>query len=91
MQDPLTTVLSSKGQVILPKAVREQRHWGPGTRLVVENTPEGVLLKPAPLFPATRPEEVFGCLRHDGPPVSLDEMDKAVRAEIKHRHDRCRY
>jgi AbrB family looped-hinge helix DNA binding protein len=33
--DPLTTTVSTKGQVILPKAVRDSRHWTAGTRLVV--------------------------------------------------------
>ena len=46
----LTTTLSTKGQVILPKALRDALDWKPGTRLVVENTPEGVLLKAAPVF-----------------------------------------
>ena len=46
-----TTTGSTKGQVILPKAVREQRHWTAGTRLIVEDTEEGVVLKPAPPFP----------------------------------------
>ncbi len=40
----LTTTVSTKGQVILPKAIREQRRWRPGTRLVVENTARGVIL-----------------------------------------------
>jgi len=40
----LTTTVSTKGQVILPKAIREQRHWDSGTRLLVENTQDGVLL-----------------------------------------------
>src|SRR5436309_3010030 len=48
--ETLTTTVSTKGQVILPKAVRERRNWGAGTRLVVEDTPEGVLLKAAPVF-----------------------------------------
>src|SRR6266566_7381011 len=35
--DKAATTLSTKGQVILPKAIRERRHWGPGTRLLVED------------------------------------------------------
>ena len=46
--DPLLTKDSTKGQVILPKAIRRLRNWDAGTRLVVEDTPDGVLLKPAP-------------------------------------------
>jgi AbrB family looped-hinge helix DNA binding protein len=89
--DPLTTTVSSKGQVVLPKAVRNKRRWNPGTRLIVEDTPEGVLLKPAPLFPPTRLEDVFGCGRYEGPPLSVEAMDAAVDDEVKRRHARGRY
>jgi len=41
----LTTTVSTKGQVIWPKVIRDQRHWAAGTELVVEDTPDGVLLK----------------------------------------------
>lgn len=85
------TTVSTKGQVILPKAIRERRRWGPGTRLIVEDTPDGVLLKPAPLFPSTRPENVFGILKYSGPPKTLEEMDAAITAEVKGRRARGRY
>lgn len=81
----LTTVVSTKGQVILPKAIRDQRRWSAGTRLTVEETPEGVFLRAAPLFPETTIDEVVGILRHEGKPLSLDDMDAAVAAEAK-RH-----
>ena len=89
--DGSTTTLSTKGQVILPKSIRERRRWGPGTRLVVEDTPEGVLLKPAPLFPPTRPEDVYGMLKYSGPPKTIEEMDAAITAEVKRRHARGRH
>jgi AbrB family looped-hinge helix DNA binding protein len=87
----MTTMLSTKGQVILPKAIREQRHWKAGTRLTVEDTAEGVLLKPAPAFPPTRPEDVLGMLRYKGPPKTVEEMNAAIDAEVKRRHARGRY
>ena len=40
-EEKLRTTVSTKGQVILPKAIRRQRRWEAGTRLLVENTPEG--------------------------------------------------
>lgn len=86
-----TTTVSTKGQVILPKAIRQRRRWGPGTRLIVEETPDGVLLKPAPLFPPTRPEDVYGMLKYSGPPKTIEEMDAAITAEVKRRHARGRY
>jgi AbrB family looped-hinge helix DNA binding protein len=84
----LTTVVSTKGQVILPKAIRRQKHWEAGTRLVVEDTAEGVLLRPAPHFPETKPEEVFGSLPAPSRPKTLEEMEAGILAEAKRRHAR---
>ena len=81
----LTTTVSTKGQVILPKTIREQRHWDAGTRLAVEDREDGVLLKPAPLFAATTIDAVFGSLPHRGNAKSLAEMDAAVAAEAQRR------
>jgi AbrB family looped-hinge helix DNA binding protein len=84
----LTVRLSTKGQVILPKSIRQRRHWDAGTRLVVEETTDGVLLKTAPSFGPTKPEEVFGSLKVSGPPKTLEEMDAGVLAEARRRHAR---
>ena len=80
MSSTAMTRLSSKGQVVLPKALRDRKAWPPGTRLVVEETPEGVLLRAAPLFPPTTTDEVFGSLKkyYDCPPISVEDMDKGI-------------
>ena len=83
----LSTTVSTKGQVILPKAIRQALRWEAGTRLVVESTSDGVLLKPAPVFDETRSEDVFGRLRFDGAPKSLEEMEAGVLAEARRRHE----
>jgi AbrB family looped-hinge helix DNA binding protein len=81
----LTTTVSTKGQVILPKAVRQRRRWDTGTRLTVEETEEGVLLKPAPLFAPTDVGSVFGSLPYAGKAKTIAEMDAAVAAEARRR------
>jgi AbrB family looped-hinge helix DNA binding protein len=86
-----TTTVSTKGQVILPKAVRERRKWDAGTRLVVEETEAGVLLKEAPVFAPTEPGAAFGMLKYKGKPKTLKEMDAGVMAEARRRHARGRY
>ncbi len=83
--EKLTTRVSTKGQVILPKVVREQRRWEAGTRLTVEDTDAGVLLKAAPLFEPSQIEQVFGSLRAERPAMSIEEMDAAVLAEARRR------
>jgi AbrB family looped-hinge helix DNA binding protein len=86
--EKLTTTVSTKGQVILPSAIRQRREWHAGTRLTVEETADGVLLKPAPAFSETRPQDVFGMLPHKGKPKTLEEMDSGVLAEARRRHAR---
>lgn len=83
------TRVSTKGQVILPKAIRDKRKWSAGTELTVEETTEGVLLRPAPAFAPTKVEDVAGMLRGRGRTsrvVSIEEMDEAVLAEARRRY-----
>jgi AbrB family looped-hinge helix DNA binding protein len=83
----LQTTISTKGQVTLPKAFRDQLHWGAGTRLIVECTADGVLLKPATtVFAPARPEDVFASLPHKGPAKTIDQMNAGIEAEAKRRH-----
>ncbi|MER8366183.1 AbrB/MazE/SpoVT family DNA-binding domain-containing protein [Mesorhizobium sp. M0306] len=79
----LTTTVSADGSIVLPSAIREQKQWATGTCLLVEDTPEGVLLKPARVFAETRPEDVFGSLPHKGRPKTLEEMEAGVLAAAR--------
>lgn len=73
-----TTRLSTKGQVVLPKAVRDANNWTSGTELEVVPHPDGVLLRsPAPAKTYTL-DDLYGCLKYDGPAVSIEDMNKAV-------------
>lgn len=83
--DRRTTTVSTKGQVILPKGIRQRRRWEAGTRLTVEDTEDGVLLKAAPLFAPTEVGAVFGSLRFAGKAKTVAEMNEAVAAEARRR------
>ena len=69
-----TTKLSSKGQVVLPKSVRDEHGWGEGTEFIVETTPQGVLLRPKKTFPATRIDGV--------------DFEAGIRREIRAKQSR---
>ena len=86
-----TTRLSSKGQIVLPKSIRDAHRWLPGTELVVEDTADGVLLRPARPAPPSRLEDVAGCLPYTGKPKTLAQMEAAIAAEVKARRARGRY
>lgn len=42
----MTTILSSKGQVVLPRLVRSTLHLAPGTKFVCEIQGDSVILTP---------------------------------------------
>lgn len=77
-----TTKVSSKGQVIIPKALREAHHWEVGTELLVVDTGDGVLLRLKPSFTSTTLDEVAGCLRLTGTAPSTEEIDAAIRRRL---------
>lgn len=78
-----TTKLSSKGQVIIPKPIRESHHWQPGTEFVIEETATGIILKPRKLFPSTRLADGVGCAGYKGPAKTLEEMEEGIAADIR--------
>ena len=83
-----TTKLSSKGQVILPVSIRLANQWHAGVEFAVENTADGVLLRPIKPVATTTHDEVIGCVGYTGKPHSVEDMDAAITAEIKSRHAR---
>ncbi len=82
----LKTKVSTKGQIVLPKAIRDRRGWGAGMELVIEERPEGVLLRAlAKKAEPTRVEDVFGSLGPVDRIVSIEEMNEAVLKEARDR------
>jgi AbrB family looped-hinge helix DNA binding protein len=86
-----TTKISSKGQVVLPKSLRESQKWDSGTELAVEIKDEGIFLRELNPFPETNVDRVFGCLKYKGKARKVAEMNKAIDKEARRRRGRGRY
>lgn len=85
----LTTRVSSKGQVIIPKEIRNRHHWEPGQELQAIDTDEGLLLKPLSPFPEMTLQDVASCLSYSGKPKTLADMEDAIKKGAKAaKHDR---
>lgn len=80
-----TTKLSSKGQVVIPKSLRDKRGWGPGTEFEIAEVGGVVTLRPSRAFAPSQLDDVAGCLAYDGPKVALADMDAAVLHEARRR------
>lgn len=80
------TKLSSRGQVLIPKWLRDARDWQTGQKFFVVETDEGILLKPARPLPETALDEVAGSLRYEGAAKTVEEMDEAIKRGVRERH-----
>ena len=78
-----TTRLSSKGQVIIPKAIRDSHHWENGLEFQVIDTGDGILLKPKTPFAETNLADVAGMLRGKVVPRSDTEIEDAMNKDIR--------
>ncbi|MCB1677220.1 MAG: AbrB/MazE/SpoVT family DNA-binding domain-containing protein [Halioglobus sp.] len=70
--------LSSKGQIVIPKAIRAAHQWEVGQKLVLIDTGDGILLRPEKPFPRTSLEAVASFLKYTGKPKSLEDMEDAI-------------
>ena len=69
----IESTLTSKGRTTLPKAVREAFSLQAGDRVRYVVLDDEVMI--LPVRPISR---LFGKLKYDGPPVTLEDMDRAI-------------
>jgi len=81
--------ISSKGQLVLPKAVRDAYRLEPGSELEIEDTGSAIVLRPRKKQPDTRKkytiDEVAGMLTYDGPPVAIEDMNRLIDEDFRRR------
>ena len=87
--------LSSKGQLVVPKTVRDAHGWGPGTEIEFVESGEGVLLRPVDdleaRFPSITMDELFARrIQVDQPLPDDREIDRILLAEAARRYDATR-
>lgn len=77
-----TAQISTKGQIVIPKAIRDRHAFVDGQTLEVVDTPVGVLLRLPPRVKSASAEEVMARIRsrntYHGPTVTTGEMRDAI-------------
>jgi AbrB family looped-hinge helix DNA binding protein len=69
-----TITLSSKGQIVIPKEIRDQLHWDSGTQITLFAGASGITLKAVQKKTGRRLEDLIGMLKHEGPSLSTEEL-----------------
>jgi AbrB family looped-hinge helix DNA binding protein len=85
-----TTTLSTKGQIVLPKSIRDSRALKAGTEFTVEETKEGILLRPKRRIERTTLDDLKK-FKWTGKPASLKDMDDAIAEAVIERYERSRH
>lgn len=83
-----TVKLSSKGQIVIPKSIRDEMHLHAGAEFVISMTATGLTLTPNTLFPLTTDEEVCGILAKPGAAkLDEDELKARIKARLRAQVD----
>ncbi|MBI3371502.1 MAG: AbrB/MazE/SpoVT family DNA-binding domain-containing protein [Betaproteobacteria bacterium] len=83
-----TVKVSSKGQIVIPKALREAGHIQAGTELVISAVAEGLVLTPAQRIAPTRVADGLGMLAKPGRRKLKDgEVKRRIGAMLKIRDE----
>ena len=79
-----SVTVSSTGQLVIPKGLRDSAGLSPGSRLTVWFAEGEIRLRPLPSAPAVALEAVAGCLARPGRNRVSDAQAKAlVKARLK--------
>jgi AbrB family looped-hinge helix DNA binding protein len=69
-----TVLISTKGQIVLPVAVRKALGLKPGMRVSVKLDGKKALITPAPAKKTVSLQELQSLLKYEGPAVPIDAM-----------------
>jgi len=79
----METTLSSKGQIVIPRQIRQRHGWRPGAIFTIIDDGDALVLKPTTNCSTTSLDEVIGCAGYNGPIKSLAEMDAGIMEEAR--------
>jgi antitoxin PrlF len=80
------STVTAKGQTTIPKGIREHLGLKPGAKVKFFVGQDGRVF----ILPVRPISELRGLVKHDGPPVSIEEMDEATAAGVAERFERSR-
>ena len=81
MKKIMNTVISTKGQIVIPKRLRDQWGLASGTRVKIEGTSIGIQITPVAARNARAVLKGLGIAGYKGKPLAIEDM--APLAAIK--------
>ncbi len=85
----MKSTVSAKGQVVIPKEIRDRHGLVPGTQLEVEEQGDAIVLRRAHPDKRYTVDDLLALPRHyEGPARSVEEMRQAVDEDVRRRWSR---
>jgi AbrB family looped-hinge helix DNA binding protein len=84
-----TVKLSARGQIVIPKAIRDAGHWLPGAEFKISLVGAEIRIRPVDRVIATELDAVAGCLQRPGRSLLDDEHTQKAIAEMLAMQDRA--
>ncbi len=85
----ISTHLSSKGQIMIPRQICQHQHWESEQELVIIELKNGIWLKPKYPFKSTYLEDAAKYLPYKGKAKTLADMDAAIAVGVLENNDDC--
>ena len=77
--------LSTKGQLVIPREIRDRHGWSEGVELVLADQDDSVVLRSVRRVPETTLEDLVGCTGYKGPALTLEEMEAGIARGARER------
>jgi AbrB family looped-hinge helix DNA binding protein len=77
--------LSTKGQIVIPKELRDVHKWSAGMLIDFVETPDGILMKPKAAPKRYTLDDVIGIANYTGPTKSLEDMERGIEEAVIER------
>ena len=79
----MRATLSTKGQIVLPQAIRTELGLVPGSELEVTTEGDVVVLRRVSRFPPVTLEQAMGSVAYHGPTRTVEEMHSGVAEMLR--------
>ena len=79
----MDTAISTKGQIVIPKRLRDQ--WGlvTGSRVTISSTPAGIQITPVAARNAKAVLKGLGLSGYKGKTIAIEDMDPLTALNVK--------
>jgi len=83
----MQTTLSSKGQIVIPRQIRQLHGWQSGAAFTIIDKDNVLILEPVSTKKTIKLDDVIGCAGYHGKKKSQAEMDAGILEEVRRRSE----